>query len=235
MPSKKNDIFLEYTPNEVLAIAFEVQDQQGFIRSGHGYTKYDDDLNPVEVNDNKTEVIDKIKAGYRSTGDKLATAKSEIERIQGKLMFKKLTQNLTSFEKSMLDALDSATPLTNYAVSIIASVPNSIEVDKQREKFEEKMATLKHHSEFYGNKGKRYDMTAEVLDAKYIQSREVYMITTLVNDRDILKFWWRDQPDLCDLIKGRKISMRGTVNRHEKNKYTGAKETMINRVKINSI
>ena len=58
------------------------------------------------------------------------------------------------------------------------------------------------------------------------------MITTLEKNKNIVKFWWRDQPDISDIIEGKTIRIRGTVNRHEQGKYTSAKETMMNRVKI---
>ena len=58
------------------------------------------------------------------------------------------------------------------------------------------------------------------------------MITTVQNSKNIIKFWWRDQPDISDIIDGKVIHVRGTVNKHEKSKYSNAHETMINRVKI---
>ena len=58
------------------------------------------------------------------------------------------------------------------------------------------------------------------------------MITTVQNSKNIVKFWWRDQPDISDIIDGKTIRVRGTVNKHEKSKYTNAQETMLNRVKI---
>ena len=91
---------------------------------------------------------------------------------------------------------------------------------------------MRFDSEYFGEVKQRYDIEVEVMDVKFIQSSAVYMITTVYNKKDIIKFWWRDQPDLTDIIDGRVINIRGTVNRHEVGKYTQAKETMLNRVKI---
>ena len=85
---------------------------------------------------------------------------------------------------------------------------------------------------YFGTRGKRYDINVKVLDVKFIQTSDVYMITTVYAEKDIVKFWWRDQPDISDIINGKTIKIRGTVNKHELSKYTNAKETMVNRVKI---
>jgi len=81
-------------------------------------------------------------------------------------------------------------------------------------------------------KGTRYDIDVDVLDVKYIQSSDVFMITTVYNKENIIKFWWREQPDISDIINEKTISIRGTVKAHELSKFSGAKETLINRVKI---
>ena len=122
--------------------------------------------------------------------------------------------------------------VNNFAVSIIASLPHSVEIDKKREIVEDKMSALKHSSMYFGTRGKRYDINVKVLDVKFIQTSDVYMITTVYAEKDIVKFWWRDQPDISDIINGKTIKIRGTVNKHELSKYTNAKETMVNRVKI---
>lgn len=240
MAKKSTDSFLQkYTPVTALAIAYEVYQKQGFVRSGMGYVECimptGFDGNPVyrTIKDNKSEVLSLMEQDYTPTVEMVERASKTIDRINGKMMIRKISEKLSSFENSLANSINN--PLDKYHVSIIASIPHSEIVDAKREKLEDRMATLKHHSEFFGDKGRRYDIAVEVLDAKYIQSREIYMITVLANNRDIVKFWWRDQPDLCDLIDGKMITIRGTVNRHEKNKFNSAKETMLNRVSITSV
>lgn len=240
MAKNSTSVFLQnYTPATALAIAYEVYEKQGFVRSGMGYiecvTPVGFDLEPVyrAIKDNKSEVLSLMEQGYIPSDEMVERANKTIDRINGKMMIRKISEKLSSFEHSLTNSINN--PLDKYHVSIIASIPHSEIVDAKREKLEDRMATLKHHSEFFGEKSRRYNIAVEVLDAKYIQSREIYMITVLANNRDIVKFWWRDQPDLCDLIDGNTITIRGTVNRHEKNKFNGAKETMLNRVSITSV
>jgi hypothetical protein len=231
--AKNKSIYESYTPELALAIALDVYNLQGFVRSGDGYTRYNENLEPERIEDNKTEVIGRIRSGYMPSQESIELANQHISRINGKMMFKKISNSLSGFENSLIKAITD--PLTNYSVSILASIPHSAKVDAQREVLEDRLSTLRHHSQHFGIRGQRYDLELEVLDAKYIQSREVYMITTLYQNRDIVKFWWQNQPDICDLISGKVIKVRGTVNRHEVNSHNQAKETLINRVKINSV
>lgn len=225
--------FENYTPADALALANQVHAEQGFVKSGMGYTKYNDDGEAEgRIYDNKTVILEMIKDNVRPTEEQLQTANEQIDAINGRLMLKKMSYGLNSFEDSLTKAISQ--DVTNYHISIIASIPNSIEVDKRRAEVSDKLEALKPVSEHIGKRGERFDMTVEVIDCKYIQSSGVYMITTVHNDKNVVKFWWRDQPDVSDIIQGKKINIRGTVNKHEINKYAlNIKETMVNRVKIN--
>ena len=223
----------QISPVNALALAIEVYNDQGFIRSGEGFKSIDTDSGKVlkETKDNKTIVIDKINAGHVSSDELLAEAGAIIDKFNGRYMLKKLTSNLSNFEEGVASAF-AATELTNFNVAVIASIPHMNEVDKKRKAVEDKIEALRFESEYFGDKGQRYDLELEVIDVKYIQSSSVYMITTVQDSKNIIKFWWRDQPDISDIIDGKTIHVRGTVNKHEKSKYTNAQETMLNRVKI---
>ena len=237
----KNDIS-NYTPAEILAISFEVFDAQGFVKSGYGYKQptntVDEDGNQIysDIKDNKTVIIQTVKnfAGKYIPNQKYVDqATVEIERINGKLLMKKLGGNLSNFEDGLIKAIEGE--VSNFHVSIIASIPNSILIDIKRQALSDRMSTLKHTSQYVGKKGIRLDINVDVLDVKFIQSSDVYMITAVAVKRDIIKFWWREQPDLTDIIEGKTISIRGTVNKQEISKYSEAKETLFNRVKLTLI
>ena len=232
--ARKNKTF-DITPVEALALAIETYNQQGFIRSGEGFQQTDYETGEVlnETKDNKSIVIEKITAGFQPSDELMEEAKAIIDKFNGRYMLKKLTSTLSNFEQGVAQAFD-AKELTNFNVAVLASIPHMNEVDKKRKAVEDKIEELRFESEFFGDKGQRYDLQLEVIDVKYIQSSSVYMITTVQNSKNIVKFWWRDQPDISDIIDGKTISIRGTVNKHEKSKYTNAYETMLNRVKINA-
>lgn len=219
---------------DIIAASIIVYNDQGFIKSGYGHVEYDDEGNVIrEVKDNKSMINDMLTKGVSFTDEQITQANELADSINGKMMLKKLTGQLNNFEANVVKAL-SDTP-NNFAVSIIASLPHSIAIDKKREAVNDRMAQLKHSSQFFGNKGTRYDINVQIIDVKYIQTSSVYMITGVYAGKDIIKFWWRDQPDLSDIITGKTVRIRGTVNKHENSKYTGAKETMLNRVKISTI
>lgn len=231
MSKKRNNFLEKYTPAQALAFAIQAYEDQGFVRSREGYQKYDTDGNPtVYIDDNKTVILNRMTAGDQSDESYTTTAEEIIEKFNGKLMVKKLTGKLTNFEKGVTDSF--VKPLSNFSVAVIASIPHMNEVDKKRSIVEDRLELLKFKSEYFAEPKTRHEIEVEVLDVKYIQSSNIYMITAVHNNKDVLKFWWRDQPDLSDIIDGKMIKICGTVNKHEIGKYSGCMETMLNRVKI---
>ena len=219
---------------DIVAASIIVYNDQGFVKSGYGHFEYDDEGNVIrEVKDNKSMISEMLTSGRKFTDEEIKDANELADSINGKMMLKKLTGQLNNFEANVVKAL-SEKP-NNFAVSIIASLPHSIAIDKKRESINDRMGQLKHSSQFFGEKGSRYDINVEILDVKYIQTSNVYMITGVYAGKDIIKFWWRDQPDVSDIITGKTVGIRGTVNKHENSRYSGAKETMLNRVKITTI
>jgi len=227
--NKKTNKFSDYSAMDITALALQVYRKQGFIRSGEGYTKVDGDKKTV-IKDNKTVINELVENGSRADTF-MEDAKSIVDKFNGKLMMKKFGGELKSFEKGLADALN-APELSNFHVSVLASLPHMHNIDRKRAEVEDRYEKLRASSKFFGDARKRYDIEVEVIDVKFIQSSSVYMITTVHNKEDVIKFWWRDQPDLSDILDGKIIKIRGTVNKHEISKYTRCKETMFNRVKV---
>jgi hypothetical protein len=223
------------TVHDVMCVAIKVHEKQGFIRSGQGYIDTTTDSETeVRIEDNKSEIGKILSSKARTTAivnEYSSKGTDLVDHINGKLMIKKMTNNLNNFEANVVKALSEA-DVSKFSVSIIASLPHSVTVDKKREVVADKMVSLKHSSQYFGEKSKRYDLAVEVLDVKFIQSSNIYMISACYMGKDIIKFWWRDQPDISDIVADRVIKIRGTVKNHEVSKYSDSKETMLNRVKI---
>ena len=223
----------EYNPVQTLAIALSVYDKHGFVRSGEGYNVYDSEGNYTHtVEDTKTQVMNAMKAGEQPSAEYLAQAEQVKEKFEAKFMMKKFGNGLTDFENNVAKAFAAGNSLTSFQVAIIASIPNMNKIDEKRKTVENRIEEVRFTSEHFGEMRHRYDLEVEVLDCKYIQNSGVYMITAIHANKDIIKFWWRDQPDISDIIEGKTIRIRGTVNRHEHGKFNLAEETMFNRVKI---
>jgi hypothetical protein len=223
----------EYNPVQTLALALAVYEQFGFVRSGEGYNVYDQEGKFSHVvKDTKTQVMDMMRNGVVPHTTYVAEAEAIKDKFEAKFMMKKFGNGLTDFENSVAKAFAAGNSLTSFQVAIIASIPNMNKIDEKRKTVENRIEEVRFTSEHFGEMRHRYDLEVEVLDCKYIQNSGVYMITAIHANKDIIKFWWRDQPDISDIIEGKTIRIRGTVNRHELGKYTLAKETMFNRVKI---
>ena len=193
MPKYNKTPWPSITVVDVMAAAIQVHESQGFIKSGQGYTDHSDPENPVLYNDNKTKIVDIIEdPKMLFTQDQYEKANELINTINGKLMIKKMTNNLNSFEANVVNAL-SESNINKFTVSIVASLPHSVSIDKKREEVEDKLSSLKHSSQYFGDRGKRYDLSVEVMDVKFIQTSNIYMITTVYAKKDLIKFWWRDQ------------------------------------------
>ncbi|MDA9302724.1 hypothetical protein N8072_00950 [bacterium] len=223
----------EYTPVHVLALALETYEKHGFVRSGQGYVKLDHNgENGILVQDSKTMISQLIVSQAQPTEQSLNKAKEICDKFQGKFMMKKMNGTINDFEGNVAKALNAGNELTAFQIAIIASIPNMNKVDEQRAKVEDKIEELRFKSAYFGELKTRYDISVDVLDCKFIQSSGVYMITAVHNNQDVIKFWWRDQPDINDLIEGKTVRVRGTVHRHEIGRFSNSKETMLNRVKI---
>lgn len=223
----------EYNPVQALAIALGVYKKYGFVRSGEGYNVYDSEGKFTHtVSDTKTQVMDAMKAGEQPSAELIAEAEIIKDKFEAKFMMKKFGNGLTDFENSVAKAFAAGNSLTSFQIAIIASIPNMNKIDEKRTAVENRIDEVRFKSEHFGQLRHRYDLEVEVLDCKFIQNSGVYMITSIHAGKDIVKFWWRDQPDINDIIEGKTIRIRGTVNRHETGKFTQAKETMFNRVKI---
>ena len=221
------------SPVHILALAIETHEKQGFIRSGEGYTEYGEDHNIKSIHfDNKTMVIQDILDGKKPSAISYDNAQTIIDKFEAKFVMKKLTTGLNNFEEGVVNSFQSKNKLSIFNVAVLASIPNMNLIDVKRKNIEDKLDAVRFTSKHFGVPKERYELSVLVLDSKYIQKSAVYMITTLYNGSDIIKFWWRDQPDISDIINGKTIQIRATVNKHELSKYTNAKETMVNRVKI---
>jgi hypothetical protein len=223
----------DYTALDVLALSVQNYRINGFIRSGEGYSFWDEETEKsIYFPDSKTKILEMIDDGIRADQSDLDQAMVIKNKFDSRFMMKKMTGELNDFERSVVKSLSGESTLSKFDIAIIASIPNMDVIDNKRQQVDQQLEKVRFISEYYGEHRQRYDLKVEVIDCKYIQNSGVYMITTLENNKNIIKFWWRDQPDISDIIQGKKIHIRGTVNRHENGKYTGAKETMLNRVKI---
>jgi len=218
---------------EVLTLAIAVDEAQGFIKSGYGY--YDHKAEK-EVLDNKT-TISRILGQHPDapvinvTQDHKKQAQELKDYFDGVIVMKKLTGSVNGFEDSV-GKIINGTEVDNYGVSVLASLPNSLRIQKQRDEMDEFYDDLRGTSEFVGQTGKRIQFELFIKDVKYIAKYNIHLVTCLEGDKNLVKFFWNKDPDVSSLIVGKKMLVTGFVKEQSVSKFSKCKETVINRVKI---
>ena len=234
----------QYDINTVMQYAVAVTDYQGFISSGNGW--YDQEKE-TRHHDNKTVIgfmldNNQAKDKHASACLKLVEtdptisdrAKEITEHFQQSLTFKKLSSTLNGFEERVAGFIMNST-VDKFGVSVAASLPKSFGVDQKREEFSDMMSKYKRTSDYVGKVGNRTSMDLKVIDIKYLRNFGNFIVTTVFDDKHIVKFFWNKDPDLTKVMDGKVISINARIKGHEVSKYTNCKETMLNYMKIEEI
>jgi len=218
---------------EVLTLAIAVDETQGFIKSGYGY--YDHE-NEKEILDNKT-TISRVLNNYpdapqiKITDEHRQRAQELKDYFDGVIVMKKLTGDVNGFEDSV-GKIINGNEVDNYGVSVLASLPNSLRIQKQRDDMDEFYDNLRNVSEYVGSTGKRSRFKLFIKDVKYIAKYNIHLVTCVEGEQNLVKFFWNKDPDVSDLIVGKTMTVTGFVKEQSISKFSKCKETVINRVKI---
>jgi hypothetical protein len=218
---------------EVLTLAIAVDEAQGFIKSGYGY--YDHE-NEKEILDNKT-TISRVLNNYpdapqiKITDEHRQRAQELKDYFDGVIVMKKLTGDVNGFEDSV-GKIINGNEVDNYGVSVLASLPNSLRIQKQRDDMDEFYDNLRNVSEYVGSTGKRSRFKLFIKDVKYIAKYNIHLVTCVEGEQNLVKFFWNKDPDVSDLIVGKTMTVTGFVKEQSISKFSKCKETVINRVKI---
>ena len=223
----------KYKLMDVLELAIAIDDAQGFIKSGYGYYDY---RNEREVLDNKSAItrilnnypeapVIEVKAEHRERAQELK------EYFDSVIVMKKLTGSVNGFEDSV-GKIIGGDEVDNYGVSVMASLPNSLRIQKQRDEMEEFYDEKRPLSNFVGQVGKRGCFSLLIKDVKYIAKYNIHLVTCLEGDANLVKFFWNKDPDIAELIVGKVMTVTGFVKEQSVSKFSNCNETVINRIKI---
>lgn len=224
---KKYDII------EVMTLAIAIDEHQGFIKSGYGYYDYE---NQTEILDNKSSIrailsgnpnAPKIKITQKHR-DEAAELKEYFDSV---IVMKKLTGSVNGFEDTVGQLLNHS-EVDNYGVSVIASLPNSLRIQKQRDEMDEFYDEKRVTSEYVGTVGKRFKFNILIQDIKFIAKYNIHLVTGVEGGNNLIKFFWSKDPDISSILVGKTMSVTGFVKEQSISKFSKCKETVINRVKI---
>jgi len=227
----------EFNTKTVLELAVAVYRDQGFIKSGFGGTIRLDEKGEmlpedkwVTTEDNKT-LIHKHMAGHATvtvTEDDKEFAEEIHAHFMG-LTFKKLAGKTNDFENTVLKYLENDL-LDRLGVAIVASLPKSVDRAKLQEELKEKT----EDSEYVGKLGTRCKFIIEVNDIRFVEQFSIHLVTTIESDKNIVKFFYANNPASNGIEVGKTINIAAFVKGQEVSKFSGVKETMVNRVKVDA-
>jgi hypothetical protein len=216
---------MEYPVTDVIAVSCAIQRINGqFIKKGH---------DTEERKSNSSYLYKHFCEGIRVDviDEDRKEASEVIEYLQG-LGFKALERNLTDFEKKVLTFVTSGTT-DKGSLGIAASLPNVHQNKVRSDTWTDRERQLGFTSKYQGNAQNRCTFVATVEFLKWIPATDSYLVTCSIDDKHLLKFFkpgfGNDVP-----VVGNTYNIAGYVKPHNKNKFTGFEETMINRVKIDT-
>lgn len=212
---------INFNINEVVAVSCAVDRMNGFVKKNDAIGRSDVKPNVSYLyehfcNNEKVEVIP----------SDTQMAEEIIDYLKG-LSFKALERKLTEFETNVLNFVGSET-IEKTQLGIAASLPNVYRNKLEADAWSVREADLGRTSEYVGTVGTRGDFVAKIENLRYIAKTMSWLVSCSVDDKHILKFFTVDTIGKV----GDTINLTGYVKGQSVSKYSNAKETMINRVKI---
>lgn len=222
-----------YAKLDVVATAIAVDEAQGFIKSGYGYYDFDKELN---VLDNKTACIQLLNNDPHAPTIEVTEAHREeatelVDYFDSLIVMKKVTGSVTGFEDTVGKILNND-KIDNYGLSVIASLPNSLRIQKQRDDMDDFYEELRPNCDFVGEINTRGKFKVFIKDVKYIAKYGIHLVTGVVDEKNLIKFFWNKEPDISNILTGNVLMVTGFVKEQSVSKFSKCKETVINRVKI---
>jgi len=217
--------------DQVIQLAIVVDKQQGFVKSGYGYY---DHKNEKSIFDNKSAIVNILVGNDEMpeiSQEVIQQAEEIKETMRNNLIAKKLMGTLNNFETSVSDIL-SKDEADGFAISIIASLPNSFRVQKKRDALDEWFDDMRNKSEFVGKVGDRLKLDVLIKDVKYINKFGIHLVTCVTDDENIIKFFFNREPDIIGLIEGKRFAMTGKIKTLDVSKFSKCKESVFNYVKL---
>lgn len=214
---------IEFDTKEVVAVSCAVDRINGFVKkSDVGFGTNVDKKPNVNFlyehfcNNEKVDVTDSDRE----------LAEEVVDYLKG-LSFKALERKLTEFETNVLTFIGSEKVNKNQ-LGIAASLPNVYRNKLDADTWTSREAELGRTSDFVGKVGSRCEFDAKIENLRYIAKTMSYLVSCSVDDKNILKFFSVSEVGkVGDIIK-----VTGFVKGQAISKFSNAKETMINRVKI---
>jgi hypothetical protein len=233
---KTNEV---YPLLEAMAAACAVYREFGFVRRGQNYIDHKSNmkvaesreivLNTLRPEDQRDE---KIHVATITDEDREHAAKV-CRFFDQKTMIAKLSDDINEYDEKLIEIFGEENVDHARDLSMIASLPNSYVIQERRDAMEEFYLKNKHIGSYVGKPKERVKVEAKVLDAKWIPKNNIYLVTMVTDNDQIVKFFLKDNDvDVSERLRDQRITFVGAVRDQQISEYTGCHETMFNRVKI---
>jgi len=178
--------------------------------------KFNKDL-AMSFCENPGAITDEDKA----MGEKLA------QHFSG-LLFKTLSGPITNGFMATIANIIGMEYVGKFEISCMSALVQTYRRDLEREAKQEKKQSFITTSSFIGNEASKHEIDVEIIDSFYSKNYNIF-INTATDGANVIKFSTAHGPDIFPV--GAKIKIKGSVKRHDIDKYTGVKETWLTRVK----
>jgi hypothetical protein len=212
----------QFNIKEVVAVSCAVDRQNGFIRKADVYSSPDKKPNVSFL----YEHFCNNETAATVTSEDSEMADDIIHYLKG-LSFKALERKLTDFESNVLTFVSSET-VGKEQLGIAASLPNVYRNKLEADKWTSREIELAGTSDYVGQVNKRCEFTAKIENIRFIAKTDSYLVSCSVDNKHILKFFSGVKTgNVGDTVK-----ITGFVKSQSVSSFSNAKETMINRVKV---
>lgn len=144
------------------------------------------------------------------------------------LLFKTLSGPITNGFMATIANIVGMETVGKYEIACMSCLVQTYRKDLEREVKQEKKQAFMATSTFIGTEASKHELDVEIIDAFYSKNYNIF-INTATDGVNIFKFSTAHGATIFPLNE--KIRVKGSVKRHEVDRYTGVKETWLTRVK----
>jgi hypothetical protein len=144
------------------------------------------------------------------------------------LLFKTLSGPIANGFMATIANIIAMESVGKYEIACMSCLVQTYRKDLEREVKQEKKQTFMATSMFVGTEASKHELDIEIIDTFYSKNYNIF-INTATDGVNIFKFSTAHGATIFPLSE--KIRVKGSVKRHDIDKYTGVKETWLTRVK----
>ena len=200
------------------AVAAHKQNNEKYINYGEASNKLIIQTHLGLLDDRRACFLDVMPKGCEETADKV------IQYYKG-LTFKALSGKINEFEERVLTIIKEG-KVSWRDIGVVASLPKAYFRAVKRDQIDLTIRALSNNSNFVGNISEDFTGTLNILNCSFIQSLQCHIVNGEINN-NIICFFTKHPADHW----GESCEIKGKVKRHQKSKFHGGNETVLNYVK----